>query len=314
MNIDNLDDDILQLTKFSWNSENENIMIEWCDIAQCYKWMHMRAHQRYSTYNMLYTIPAIILSTISGTASFATSGMTGMEAKYAPMAIGAVNIFVGILTTIQQYLKITEINEGHRVSTISWDKFARNISIEISKPPTERTDAAIFFKNTRNEYDRLMETCPIIPNYIIRSFLREVGGKEGSPQRELYDKLSKPDICNTITSCRSKVYKPTSQKRLSQLDNLSRTRTLKDRLNQVIDIIKYNKIEKYIKQFRELNEREPYKEEIEDHFKDTPTEKLLEEYFTSKAEVASHLELECKSIDEHEAEHILEDTSGVNSV
>jgi len=294
---DNLDDD-LELAKFSWNKENENIMIEWCDIAQCYKWMHMRSHQRFSTYNMLFTIPAIILSTISGTASFATTGMNNKMVIYATMGIGTVNIFVGILTTIQQYLKISEINEGHRVSTISWDKFARNISIEISKPPTERTDAAIFFKNTRYEYDRLMETCPIIPSYIISMFLKEVGGKEGTIQREIYDSLSKPDICNTIISCRDKVYH-----QHIELESLSNRRS----------IIKFNRIEKYIKQFKLSNEREPLKQEIEDYFKDTSVEKILNDYFTSKEDIKKNT-VDGKSIIESDSEQISDNTSGENIV
>jgi len=304
---DILDDDI-PMTKFSWNRENENIMIEWCDIAQCYKWMHMRSHQRFSTYNMLFTIPAIILSTISGTASFATTGMNNKMVIYATMGIGTVNIFVGILTTIQQYLKISEINEGHRVSTISWDKFARNISIEISKPPSERTDAAIFFKNTRYEYDRLMETCPIIPSYIISMFLKEVGGKEGSIQRTIYDSLNKPDICNTITSCRNKVYHQNIQP-----ERLSITNTIKSKFNQTIDIVKYNKIEKYIKRFKLLNEREPLKQEIEDHFKDTSIERILEDYFASKDEFKNNI-LDSKFIIESDSEQISDNTSGQNSV
>ena len=51
----------------------------------------------------------------------------------AQMGIGAVNIFAGILTTIAQFLKIGELNEAHRVSSISWDKFYRNIKVELSK-------------------------------------------------------------------------------------------------------------------------------------------------------------------------------------
>ena len=60
------------------------------------------------------------------------------------MIIGSINIIVGILTTIQQYLKISELNEAHRVSSIAWDKFARNIKIELSKHPNERVEAKSF--------------------------------------------------------------------------------------------------------------------------------------------------------------------------
>ena len=54
-----------------WSPENEMIIVEWCDIAQCYKWLSTKAHSKYSMMHAWMTIPAITLSTISGTASFA---------------------------------------------------------------------------------------------------------------------------------------------------------------------------------------------------------------------------------------------------
>ena len=127
-----------------WSPENEMIIVEWCDSAQCYKWLHARSHEKYSSKNAWFTIPAIVLSTISGTASFAQKSVPLEYQDYAPMIIGAINISVGILTTIQQYLKIAEYNEAHRVSAISWDKFARNIRIELAKKPEDRMDAEHF--------------------------------------------------------------------------------------------------------------------------------------------------------------------------
>ena len=59
----------------AWSPTNEKIAVEWCDIAQCYKWLHYHSHQKYSTLQMWFTIPAIILSTISGTASFAQASL-----------------------------------------------------------------------------------------------------------------------------------------------------------------------------------------------------------------------------------------------
>ena len=54
-----------------WSPENELIMVEWCDVAQCYKWLNTRAHAKCSRAHAWFTIPAITLSTITGTASFA---------------------------------------------------------------------------------------------------------------------------------------------------------------------------------------------------------------------------------------------------
>jgi len=183
-----------------WSIENEEILVEWCDIAQCYKWLNTRAHNRFSFLHAWFTIPTIILSTITGTASFGQNTLPEDIRIYSPLIIGTVNIFIGILTTIQQYLKISELNESHRVMSIAWDKFARNIKIEISKAPTERMDAGHFIKHTRQEFDRLMETSPIVPLSVIGQFKQTFVGKEGSKEWKKFKKVKKPDICDTLTS------------------------------------------------------------------------------------------------------------------
>jgi hypothetical protein len=183
-----------------WSIENEEMLVEWCDIAQCYKWLNTRAHNRFSFLHAWFTIPTIILSTITGTASFGQTSLPENIRIYSPAMIGSVNIFIGILTTIQQYLKISELNESHRVMAIAWDKFARNIKIEISKAPLERMDAGHFIKHTRQEFDRLMETSPMVPLSVIHQFNETFIGKEGSRQWKKFKKIKKPDICDTLTS------------------------------------------------------------------------------------------------------------------
>jgi hypothetical protein len=214
--------------KMEWSKENELIMVEWCDIAQCYKWLNSRSHMKYSYMNAWFTIPAIVLSTITGTASFAQSSIPIAYQTYAPMAIGSINICIGILTTIQQYLKISELSEGHRVSAISWDKFARNIRIELSKSIKDRSDAAVFIKTCRLEFDRLMETSPAISKDIVADFKNTFSGKkfflfelfdkclglggmvdvdELDKRKRLFKALNKPDICDIIVSAEERRYK-----------------------------------------------------------------------------------------------------------
>ena len=185
--------------KVHWSDENEKILVEWCDVAQCYKWLNSRAHAKFSYMHAWFTIPAIVLSTISGTASFAQTSLPIAYQVYSPMAIGGINIFIGILTTVQQYLKISELNEAHRVSSIAWDKFARNIRIELAKIPDERMEAGPFIKLCRQEFDRLMETSPMIPENITKEFNSKFKGKD-SKSKKNFEKLKKPDICDTITS------------------------------------------------------------------------------------------------------------------
>lgn len=186
--------------KIAWSIENEDILVNWCDTAQCYKWLHSKSHGKYSSKHAWYTIPAIILSTISGTASFAQEKLPVSMQDMAPVAIGSINIFIGILTTIQQYLKISELNEAHRVASIAWDKYQRNIKIELAKHPSERSDCSSFIKHCRQEYDRLMETAPPLDDDIIKAFISTFEGRPGTDRRKMFDRIKKPDICDEITT------------------------------------------------------------------------------------------------------------------
>jgi hypothetical protein len=186
--------------KIAWSIENEDILVNWCDTAQCYKWLHSKSHGKYSSKHAWYTIPAIILSTVSGTASFAQEKLPLAMQPLAPVAIGSINIFIGILTTVQQYLKISELNEAHRVAAIAWDKYQRNIKIELAKHPNERSDCSSFIKHCRQEYDRLMETAPPLDDDIIKLFIKTFQGTPESDRRKMFDRIRKPDICDEITT------------------------------------------------------------------------------------------------------------------
>lgn len=306
--------------KIEWSPENELIMVEWCDVAQCYKWLNSRSHSKYSYMHAWFTIPAIIFSTISGTASFAQSSIPLEYQAYAPLIIGTINICIGILTTVQQYLKISELNEAHRVSSIAWDKFARNIRIELSKHPDERTDAKTFIKICRQEFDRLMETSPDIKEVIIKEFNGTFIGKEGTKQRKRFDQLRKPDICDTIISAnetRHKWYKELEnggdendedemQNRIIEQQRLIEekekelsefTKMEDDKMQKQLENLRSTQkrelaatklykeqtklIEDYINTFEELYERKPLKDEIITNIGEQVDEKCLDTFLTS---------------------------------
>ena len=170
---------ICKISNVSWTPSHEDILIDWADKAKCYKWMHDRSHKKYKCMNTWFTIPVIIMSTATGTANFAQYRLHDGDAKlYAPVALGIVNIFTGVITTIQQFLKVNELNESHRVSSIGWDKFYRNIKVEISKHPDEREHVSILIKTCKEEFDRLLETSPDIDDDIVDEFIKEHTGRK----------------------------------------------------------------------------------------------------------------------------------------
>ncbi len=173
-----------------WTIEHENVFIEWSDKAMCYRWLHSRSYKIYSFRNAWFTIPVIVMSTITGTANFAQDKFPPQYKVMAQMLIGGINIIAGILTTIQQFLKITELNEGHRVSAISWGKFVRNVTVILAKSPLERENTPIELLNRyKEEFDRLMEISPDIEDNVLIKFKEVIYNKEKDDDDGLCDKL-----------------------------------------------------------------------------------------------------------------------------
>lgn len=175
-----------------WTGEQEDLMEKWADMAACYRWLHDKCEKHYSKSNMFITVPVIILSTLTGTASVGLNGLVGDDPevqKYAQVGIGAVSLLAGILTTLGNFFRYAQLSESNRVAGISWGKFQRQIAVELSLHPNDRLDSMDFIKICRAELDRLIEQSPAIPDEIIRAFLVEF--------KDL-PTLKRPDICKGI--------------------------------------------------------------------------------------------------------------------
>jgi hypothetical protein len=191
-----------------WSPEHENILSEWADKALCYKWLHTNCYAKYQRLHNMYTIPVIVMSTLTGTANFAQEKLPDNFKFYAPIIIGCVNIIAGIITTVQQFLHINELNEAHRVSMISWDKFYRRIKNELSRHPRERSQVNEFIMSSTEEYDRITETSPTIDKDIIVLFKTTFDGTfTSSDTRQMYQEITKPDILDKLVSVKKSVYK-----------------------------------------------------------------------------------------------------------
>ena len=249
-----------------WTLEHEGILIEWADKAMCFKWLHSKAHEHFSSLNTMYTIPVIVISTLTGTANFAQDRVPPEYQSFFVMTVGGFNILAGIISTIQQFLKISQLNESHRVGGIAWDKFYRNIKIELAKHPHERKDVTKFIDFCKEEFDRLMETSPSIPEEIINEF------KKTFKDSETYEKIILPEICaDTFKNPwydESRIEKRNlDSANLQQMKEIKLKKTVENN-NQIVN--------DFIISFTALNNREPMETEIYDNLKDKMNIKTLE--------------------------------------
>jgi hypothetical protein len=261
-----------------WTHDHEKILIDWADKAMCYRWLHSKSNQVYARQNAWYTIPVIIMSTLTGTANFAQERFPASIKVYAPMMIGAVNIFAGILTTIQQFLKISELNEAHRVAGIAWDKFYRNIKVELAKCPDERIHVGQMLKICKEEFDRLMETCPAISDNIVALFEQTFSdngtSEEAIQKHKNFSEVSKPEICDELISTENYRYRraATDSKDVAAKASAAESMRRKHKIMTKLE----DQVKEFVKEFIEFHNRNPMRSEIIENMQDKMSPEILD--------------------------------------
>jgi hypothetical protein len=260
-----------------WKEEEENILREWADKAQCYEIMNTKSHEIYKFRNTLFVIPVIIISTITGTANFAQDRVPASKLNTFVMIVGGFNILAGIITTIGQYLKIAELNESYRVGALQWGKFYRNIKTELVKHPLDRMEPSSMLSMCKEEFDRLLEIYPNIPQKVINEFNFKFKEKP----------ISKPEICDVIEP--TSVFKMTPEERQEMIKQLVDNGNPEEKevdadvqVDEELSEIKEEdpetmiKVDKFKQTFFKINGRYPSENEIKETLHNFLTDSKIE--------------------------------------
>lgn len=254
-----------------WEVHHETIFIDWADKASCYSWLHNKSYLKYHMKRNMFTIPVIIMSTLTGTANFALERIPVEYQDICSVAIGSVNILAGIITTVAQFLKLNELTESHRVASIAWDKFHRSIRLELIKAPEERADVTYFMKNARDEFDRLMETSPNIDKDILSVFKVELtkGKDKTENTRKLrnFNSLIKPEIFNELSTLKDVVYKapPQIEINIEEKTQIKKLNTERDNYKSNV-----NTVRSFIDSFQSKYSRHPSYDEMTSNLRSIP--------------------------------------------
>ena len=149
----------------AWDESVEAILSELGDEAQINAYLHKKANEYYTKQNIKYQLPIIVLSAISGTGNFISANF----AEYAQvivLAVGGLSIFTSILSSVAQFLKVSQLSESHRISYLSWEKFHSNIKFQLNKRRDSREKIKDFLNVVVPEYQRLKEISADIPKHI----------------------------------------------------------------------------------------------------------------------------------------------------
>ena len=131
-------------------------------------------------------------------------------------------------------------------------------------------------KMSKEEFDRLMETSPNIPESILSQFKNNFNGEA------VFDKIVKPEVCDILiptNDYRNPWYN--EENRAKAINDTIKIKTANDNRHKKQIQINNKIVTDFIELFKNLNNREPMETEIMDNLKDkvdiTTIKKILED-------------------------------------
>ncbi len=173
-----------------WNENLEKYFVGTGERANALSWLHKKSEEQYSKRTIFIDLPVIILGTLNGATSIGSESLF-KGSQYAPVIIGVVALIKTILTTIGTYFSWARRAEAHKISSVQYSKLYRFINVELSLPRHERMSPTDLLKFTKDQYDRLIETSPLVPTNIITEFNNRFNKPE-------YQNIAKPEITNGL--------------------------------------------------------------------------------------------------------------------
>jgi hypothetical protein len=174
-------------SKKIWTTEQEQLLIAWAEKASGYAWLHSKCIHYYKKRNWILSIPASIFGYLAGATTLLSNN--SFDNFYIKGAIGFSAILGGIFSNFQQMFTFKELTEQHRLSTLRFLSFFRDISCELSMHPSHRTNPVDYINMKRLDLDKMLEQSPSIPNSII-----EIFNMKTRYSREMH----KPEVANVL--------------------------------------------------------------------------------------------------------------------
>ncbi|NBO73006.1 MAG: hypothetical protein EBU66_20865 [Bacteroidetes bacterium] len=144
-----------------WHSKEEEFLKRLKNKCEHLAVQYMELYKVTHTKQSRLRLPAIIMSSFSGVASFGSTSFPLYMQKYVSIGVGIINITIAILQTYESYLKISDIVSKSLTASASLKKIADDIGCEMYIPVENRqTNGVTFLRDTYSRYQTILVDAP----------------------------------------------------------------------------------------------------------------------------------------------------------
>jgi hypothetical protein len=155
---------------------SNKLMTDWFRRVRQSQHIHYACGSYFSRLNLYLGIPTIALSSVVGTAVFAS--LDKQNIGNYKILVGMVSILAALLASLQTFLGFSERAEKHRVTSAGYAAVRRRIEMLKTFPPNEKEQMERALAEIKNEMDALADSSPEVPRRIGNRVLAQLKSKE----------------------------------------------------------------------------------------------------------------------------------------
>jgi hypothetical protein len=154
-----------------WTRHQESLLVAWAEKASGSAWLHSHSSRRFRRHNHYIVLPACLM----GYAAGATSLLSQTASPATRAVTGVCGLLAGMLVNFQELFKFKELAEQHRMASLRFLTFFRDVSCELSMHPDHRSKPSEYINLKRMELDKLHEQMPDVPPFVVELFDAKFG-------------------------------------------------------------------------------------------------------------------------------------------
>jgi len=150
-----------------WSSHDVNELLrKWQQRARTNQMQHYEAAKIFDRAHRALGIPVVVLSTVVGTAVFATlQKQVGLKIQ---LFVGSLSVLAAILAALQTFLRFSERAEKHRSTAATYSAVRHGIEMVTHEPVALRGPLKEFLEGIRTQIDSLAQSAPNVPDRVWR--------------------------------------------------------------------------------------------------------------------------------------------------
>jgi len=147
----------------AWKPDQEAYLRDLSRACETLAVRYKQEHDHYSKLEARFQLPAVVISATLGVAAFGNSQFDYNTQRSINITMGVVGLGLGILNSIQSYLKIGTTMSGCLLASANLQKLKENIDLELALPTEDRSHSGlVFLRDAYNNYEKHVDAAPSV--------------------------------------------------------------------------------------------------------------------------------------------------------